>query len=279
MRKLIIATALLAICGLAAAQTVSPTSDPSAPDQVNRGTTTATVTQNVKLILPQATALHLSSSNLVFDIGQIANQDGSWYCAYGRPNSAGVVEDNVSQLGSNFWGQTQTLPLNTYYNVAAYPNISIVAGDRVTQYPPAIIGTNGKVASKAYFVCYRTFILQKFSNVGNFRLSVQRDNPTGATGHQMLYIQDDPCWDWGGATGFYKLNEGTTVQLIPKTMTVGTTGHLAAQSKSNNFCRRNSSWADDVVVVAVVIDGDPAGVNTATLTYTLESSAAGWLNQ
>lgn len=279
MRKLFIATALLAASSFAGAQMVSPTSDTSAPDQVVRGTTTAAVNQKVTLTLPQATALHLSSSNLVFDINKIGAQDSTWYCAYGLKDSKdGVTRDITQDLGDNFWNQTQTLPLGTYYTTETYPNIKIVAGDRVTQYPPAIIGQNGKVdnASKAYFVCYRTFILQKFSNVGNFRLSVTRDNPTGDMGHQMLYLQDDACNSWGALTGLYKVDEGKTINLIPKNLTVGTTGNLVKTRGEQNFCRSYTSWLDDVIVVAVVIDGDKAGDNTATLTYTLESSVAGW---
>lgn len=278
MRKLWIASALLAACSFAGAQTIGPTSDTTAPDQVNRGSTTATVTQKVTLNLPQATALHLSSSNLVFDISKIGQQDNTWYCAYGLPEKDGVARDVSTTLGDNFWGQTQVLPLGTYYNTAAYPNINIVAGPQVTQYPPAIIGQNGKVDNytKSYIVCYRTFVLQKFSNVGNFRLSVTRDNPTGDTGHQMLYLQDDPCDTWGAATGLYKVDEGKTFQLLPKNLTKGTTGAKVRTASDQNFCRQYTSWLDDVIVVAVVIDGDKAGMNTATLTYTLESSTAGW---
>ena len=277
MKKLIIMTAVLGVCAVAGAQSVSPSISTEA-DQVNKGTTTASVKQNVNLILPQATALHLTASNLDFDINKLASQDSTWYCAYGL--SAG---DQSSELTpkDEFWGQTQTLPLGTYYDVASYPDIKVVAGKKVTSYPPVEL-VNGKVdnATKNYFVCYRTFILQKFSNVGNYRLSVSRDTPTGDMGHQMLYIQEDPCNAWGQATGLYKLDEGTNKILTPKSMTFGTTGKqvVSAAPEANprgvNVCRKGTSWLDDVIVVAVVVDGDKAGTNTAVLTYTLESSAS-----
>lgn len=274
MKKFLIATIAMSLCAFAGAQTVAPTVDTTAADQVNIGTMSASVSQNVKLVLPEATALHLTASNLVFDISQIGNQDSTWYCAQGLGNGEDV---EVGMDADNFWGQTSTLPLGTYYTVGEFPNIEVVAGERITQYPPVEL-VNGKVdnASKAYFVCYRTFIMQKFSNVGNFRLSVTRDDPDGDMGHQLIYVQDDPCWAWGDVTGLYKINEGATTQLIPKNMGRGTTGALAASTGDNNQCRKYSSWADDVVVVAVVVDGDKAGENTAVLTYTLESSTNGW---
>lgn len=273
MKKLIIMTAVLGVCAVAGAQTVAPSISTDA-DQVNKGATSASVKQNVNLILPQATALHLTASSLDFDISKIGQQDANWYCAYGLTNG-----DQASALTpkDEFWGQTQTLPLGTSYDVATYPNIAVKAGKQVTSYPPVEL-VNGKVdnATKNYFVCYRTFILQKFSNVGNYRLSVSRDAPTGDMGHQMLYIQEDPCNAWGQATGLYKLDEGTNKILTPRSLTEGTTGKQASASSKDgrNVCRKGTSWLDDVIVVAVVVDGDKAGKNTAVLTYTLESSAS-----
>lgn len=268
MRKFLVGSALL-LASFAAAQTIVPTTS-KGNEVINRGDTTASVSQNVNLILPEATALHLTASNLEFDISKLGAQDSSWYCAYGLSD-----EDKVSKLDNNFWDQTQTLPLGTSYTVATYPNISVNAGNRVTSYPPAEM-VNGKVdnASKRYFVCYRTFILQKFSNVGNYRLSVSRDRPTNDMGHPMIYMQEDPCNAWGSPpTGLYKVDENTTTVLTPRNLTIGTSGRLAAATGGNNFCRAGTSWLDDVIVVAVVVDGDRAGTNTAVMTYTLESSA------
>ncbi|MFC5847536.1 hypothetical protein [Deinococcus petrolearius] len=273
MKKLIIMTAVLGVCAVAGAQSVSPSVGTEA-DQVNKGTTSASVKQNVNLILPQATALHLTATNLDFDISKLGSQDGTWYCAYGL---SATDQSSALTPKEEFWGQTQTLPLGTSYDVAEYPNIKVNAGKKVTSYPPVeLVGGKVDNATKNYFVCYRTFVLQKFSNVGNYRLSVSRDNPTGDMGHQMLYIQEDPCNAWGQTTGLYKLDEGTSKILTPKSLTEGTTGKqvLAPSKDGRNVCRKGTSWLDDVVVVAVVVDGDKAGKNTAVLTYTLESSAS-----
>ena len=274
-------TALMMTIAAAGAQTISVTTD-SGPDAVNKGAKSATVNQTVNLKLPEATALHLDATTLTFDISQIGNQDGTWYCAYGLGNG----QDQATKLGEDFWNQTQVLPLGTSYSLGnEFGKITVNAGQKVTQYPPVIIPTNGEVdnASKAYFVCYRAFIIQKFSNVGNFKLSVSRDNPTNGMGRQMMYIQDNPCSTFGGATGLYKLDPGAARELIPMRMTSGTTGARAAGTTGKtqtelgggtNVCRSYTSWLDDLVVVAIVVDGDRAGDNNAILTYTLESSAA-----
>jgi len=290
MRTLWIATALMAACGFAAAQSVVPTTDNLGNDQINVGTKQAQVNQTVNLKLPEATALHLDTSNLVFDISQIGRQDASWYCAYGKDDPDGVpkdadtlAQDIVLAPDAELWGQQQVLPLGTYYETKdKFGEISVVAGPQVKAYPP-ILAVNNEVdnATKAYFVCYRSFILQKFSNLGNFKLTVKRDNPTNGRGRQLMYIQDNPCAYWGDKTGLYNLPNGAVRELIPRALTVGTTGHVAASASElmtkngkPGTCRGLTSWLDDLVVVAVVVDGDMAGDNVATLTYTLDSSAA-----
>ncbi|GAA5512810.1 hypothetical protein Dcar01_01534 [Deinococcus carri] len=293
MRKFWMTAALMTLA-VASAQTIttSPKSgETGGPDAVATGTTTASVTQTVNLKLPQATALHLDATQLTFDISQLANQDGTWYCAYGKGNGTDVD----SQLGTDFWNQTQTLPLGTKYipDANTFGKVSIDGGAKVTSYPPvtqASAGAEVDNASKAYFVCYRSFIIQKFSNVGNFKLSVSRNTPTGANadmGRQMMYIQDNPCDTWGEGTGLYRLPVGATRELIPMRLTQGTTGARAAgnvtftdktvTSNATKFCRQNTSWLDDLVVIAVVVDGDKAGDNNAILTYTLESKASAFV--
>lgn len=61
MRKFLTVTALLSLFATASAQTINPTDTKGTgadADQVERGTTTASVTQTVNLKLPEATALH-----------------------------------------------------------------------------------------------------------------------------------------------------------------------------------------------------------------------------
>lgn len=302
MKKILMATLTLGLLSVAGAQTVLPTVVDTNDDQISvnnkaEGGTglTASVEQKVNLKLPEATALHLDTSNLVFDIANIGQQGNDWYCAYGVDDPAGYDKDDdniandivITGTGDEFWGQNVVLPLGTYYEPVAgeFGKIKVVAGKQAKSYP-AIDRSAKEVdnADKAYFVCYRSFILQKFSNVGYFKLSVTRDNPTGNKGKQLMYIQDNPCDFWGEPTGLYNLPTGGTRELIPRSMTVGTTGHRAAEAAAMKpgdtqaravkppTCRSYTSWLDDLVVVAVVVDGDMAGDNIATLTYTLTSS-------
>lgn len=277
MRKFVVSTAALMLCAIAGAQTIVPTTG-SGADQVGRGTNTASVTQKVTLNLPVASGLHLDVTDLQFDISQIGHQDNTWYCVGGTATS-----DQKTVLGANFWNQTQVLPMGTSYTPQTWPNIKINGGAQVTQYPPAVLGTDNELVagSKNHFICYRTFILQKFSNTGYFRLSVARDgavstSTTGTAGERQgqyqMYIQDNPCDDFGQATGLYELPLGGIRELIPRNMTAGTTGARAVASPAN--CGGYKSWLDDLVVIAVKVDGDLAGKNVANLTYTLESSAA-----
>ena len=272
MHKLLATTVLLTLCA-AAAQQVKPTSNGA--DAVKTGESTASVTQKVTLTLPKATALHLDTTELKFDISKLSTQsDGTWYCVEGTSGA-----DVERQLDGDFWNQKQVLPMGTSYSPAKWPNITVNGGKQVTQYPPVdLVGGELRANSKNHFMCYRSFILQKFSNLGFFRLSVQRGN--GAVqgdkktqeGTFDLYIQDNPCFSFGEATGLYKLPVGGIRELIPRRLTVGTTGALAATNEKNCYGGGSKSWLDDLVIVAVKVDGDKFGDNTTTLTYTLESS-------
>ncbi len=62
----------------------------------------------------------------------------------------------------------------------------------------------------------------------------------------------------------------TTVHLIPKTLNAGPTGTQAAADGS--MCSDNTSWLDVLGVLAVKVNADMHGTNTANLTYTLMSA-------
>ena len=58
----------------------------------------------------------------------------------------------------------------------------------------------------------------------------------------------------------------TAINLLPSRFTGDTTGDLAA-----NCSQAGKSWLDDLVVVAVKVNGDTHGTNTAVLTYTISA--------
>ena len=278
MRRFVATLALLALfTGMATAQTVNPTAWDT-NQQVGLSDAngdTAAVNQLLTVDVPKATALHLTVGELTFDInkvGDYANQD--WYCTYGpasdtlgfTPLANGDYSDNGAVFGAS---QPQIMPMGTYYEqTTAWDQITVKGGGEVTSYPPVIQNSNGSVdnASKRNFVCYRTFVLQTFSNWNGFTLDVKRDDPTSTAAYpEPVYIQGNmECYIHAG-TGLFALEPGSTdaMSLIPSPYNGAPTGAQCTNA--------DSSWQDALIVVGVKIDGEHWGPSTTTLTYTLSS--------
>ena len=279
MNKKWIVASLFAVAAFAFAQTpvIGPTSE--GPDAVDKGADSASVNQTVKLILPQATALHLDTTTLTFDLKALDGKgwphssdplagDATIACVYAKG------ADETSKLGDKFWNQTQVLPGGTYYEVQDWPKIAIVGGGVVDSYPPIEIGDDGELieGSKGYFVCYKTFVLQLFSNWSYWDLTANRnDLDDEFPSIEHLYIQGNTCATFGRATGLYDLPDGASRHLIPKDLNFGPTGDQVLDPKLPESCK-NKSWLDTLIVVAVKINSDRWGENRADLTYTLQSA-------
>jgi hypothetical protein len=251
--------------------------------------TAASVSQTVSLKLPQATALHLSTTNLTFNLetlGQKIDPDaGKRVCVYAADKNtvSGNVADVEEMVSFNGVQTKTTKPLGTQYELIAgsWPKIQIADGThggRVESYPPIRLDDKNNLipASKNHFVCYSTFILQKFSNGIKWNLEVERqDKPTpGITGRiNDLYIQDNPCHEAGGINLQKVPEKGTKIKLLQRG--VGTTGSIVSSylnaTPQDTKCG-TKSWLDDLVIVAVKIDGEASGVSTATLEYTLTTT-------
>lgn len=289
LRKLIIAGLFVLGFGLvvANAQEIGPTSDNNQQVNINvegldGGTgTSASVTQQVNVTVPKATALHSTAGSLSFDISQIGNQDSTWYCVQGAAANASsygtlnpATGDYEAALGSDFYGQTQVLPMGTYYNATNWPNVAIVGQTHVSQYPPAELDGGALVpGSKEYFVCYRTFVLQTFSNFSNYDLQVSRSGTTDVQAYpEPIYIQGNTYCSYtqDQGTGLFALpsDGGPVAHLIPVSLGTGPTGAAAEACGQPGY----KSWLDDLVVVAVKIDGEHWGQSSTTLTYTLFSA-------
>lgn len=279
IRRLIIATAILALVALAAAQgpyTIDPTTGEGSPDAIAMGATEAAVGQDVTLILPQATALHLDATTISFDLRSLAAQwdrRAQGLPALGTPLPYQCVysegADVTAGLGSDFWGQTQTIPGGIAYAASDYPQITI-SGEPVVNYPPLKLDADGELVdgSKNYIVCYQSFIIQLFSNFDHWDLQVSR-NDTGENSIEHLYVQGNVCSDFGTPTGLYALPDNSgPVHLIPKSLNAGTTGDRVNATCGNT----NTSWLDVLGVLAVKINSDSHGTSVANLTYTLVSS-------
>jgi len=182
--------------------------------------------------------------------------------------------DVTSQLGDNFWNQVQVLPGGTYYLPDGWPNIRPVGWGTVTSYPPIELDEEGELVegSKGYFVCYKSTILQIFSNWDYWDLVVTREDTTDQ-GIEHLYIQGNLCSTFGQATGLYDLPDEASRHLIPKDMNFGPTGTHTVGADLPEECT-GKSWLDVLVVLAVKVNADRYGTNQADLTYTLFSADA-----
>lgn len=275
-RLLIVTAAVLTIGAVALAQDFAPTTG-DGPDVIAKNTTgySATVSQTVQLILPQAIALHLDVGTLAFDLTSL---DGAGWpnsttdfgnqmvCVYGFSPT-----DTTSQKGPDYYSQTQVLPLGVGYGVGegGWPNLHADGNGLVTAYPPIKLDANGELVpgSKDYFVCFRSFYLQKFSNGPTFDLTALRtDDSTAAGAIRRLYIQDNPCDSFPADTGLYDLPSNELRHLVRISLGQGTTGDLAA---ANHDLCGYSSWLNDLMVMAVVVDGEAAGTNTANVQFTM----------
>ena len=267
---------------------ISPTTG-SGKDAFAKNTTdnSASVQQTITLKLPKATALHLDVTSLIFDLTDL---DGAQWAA--RAASASPVDfggkmvcvygfsdtDGITPLDDNFYNQKQYLPLGTSYSAAGWPNVKVNGNGVVNTYPPIRIGANGELVegSKNYFVCYRTFKLQKFSNGTSWDLTVSRvDNPaTNPRSIKNIYMQDNPCDTFGAPTGLYKLGaseaQGQPLHLVPRNLNFGPTGSRTPTNRANCGYK---SWLDDLIIVALPVDGELNGENTAQLQYTLTTTA------
>lgn len=283
LRKIsIVLIAALTVGAIAMAQdySVAPTRGPNQTDTYDKNSGTdgnqAKVTQTVSVTLPQATALHLDVTDLTFDLTAMDgatwpdstfDYGGQMVCVYGS-------SETDQSAGTAFFGQDQTLPLGTQYDVLTYPNIVITNhGGAVTAYPPIQFDeATGQLVpgAKGHFVCYRTFELQQFSNGTQWDLSVERTDDIADNGIGDLFIQADPCDTWGQGTGLYALPQGETLRLVPTGLAGGPTGAQAALAPA--ACGI-TSWLKDVIVIAVEIDGQVSGTSAATLNYTMTTSA------
>lgn len=273
MHRIILALGLIAMLGFAAAQITIEPVDGTGDDAMSTGTDNASVDQTIVLEIPQATGLHLTANRIEFDL---ENDLGTLSCVY-------VTGDDVTNaLGSSFYGQTQAVPGGIAYEALSWDDIKLVyfgngeSGDvpdsaLVQNYPP-ITMVNGEVdnATKSYFVCYQSFVMQLFANYDSWQLRVERTDTTDQ-GIEHLYVQANTCADFGAGTGLYALDNLGEVNLLPTTVIGDTTGALAAST--GNQCRDNTSWLDILGVMAVKINSDEFGTNTADLTYTLATPA------
>ncbi|MCA1789960.1 MAG: hypothetical protein LC667_08900, partial [Thioalkalivibrio sp.] len=236
MKRFFLLFATLTLAGLVAAQTVALTTDEDAvtpsPDQLSIEDQTAVVTQTVTLDIPAKVGLHLDVSNLEFNLADINTSE--MMCVYGVREDDWPLENFLGD------GQDSYVPLGVYYATGqdVYSDITLLGQNGativpLTQYPPAVVPDGGELmdGTKAGFVCFRTFVLQKFSNYdAGFDLSVARTNGTFD-----MYVQDNSACSIfdGGFTGFYRLDSTDPYSLLPEAYRSDTTGALSDRCATN----------------------------------------------
>lgn len=287
MRKLTVLLMIVAAAsfGAAFAQAVLVPLDPTTGGGGTAMTdgSSAHVDQTVNLTLPTAYGIAIDdAATLSFDLSNLTSTNGvggELVCVTGIPNDKNEIVDQVDATTG------AVKPLGTFYSIgASFPDIIINGGEEVTQYPPVVVPDSGAIDlnSKRYFVCYKSFILEKFANVGGWNVTVSRSDDTlNALGD--MFLQDNMCSAFGADTklfplldqGSLGLFQGATDSRILASL-AETTGEAANGANDlTDACGYGdpTSWLNDLVVLAIEIDGQHAGTSSSTLTYTIQATA------
>lgn len=275
MRKFmwILFVAALTVFGFAMAQV----SVPLVPTTGGGGTyilgaNSAAVNQLVNVNIPQAYGLAIDdAASIAFDLSTDWSKT-QMVCVTGLAVD-GTIADQPGPSGGVY-------PLGTHYTIQ-FPNITVLGGNEVTNYPPIAYtgepGTAINVGSKGDFVCYRSFYLEKFANTKGWDVTVQRTDGqnSGGLASTPMYVQDNVCAAPSAATGMFPLANNDTVDLFAnapdsvlaiQNMTTG-----AAAEAGGTVCGQPTSWLNDLVVLAIKVDGNQAGNFNTTLTYTIQA--------
>jgi hypothetical protein len=207
------------------------------------GGATVVVSPQLTVTVPSVAELRLDAAEIEFDLGG-ALQSATLACVYGSEGfepSAGVDT------------REPVFPLGTAFRRGAYPTITVEGSGPVFSYPPLRFDAAGEAlpGSDRDFVCYRSFLLRRFSNLPGWELSVERPATDAVTGGlERLYVRDGGCDGDGELQGLFRLDPGGRQVL--------------ASSDTAATCPNG-----DVVVLALEVGAVRAGETPAHLVYTL----------
>ena len=196
--------------------------------------------------VPMVAELRLEAAEVDFDLGG-ALQSKNLVCVYGFEGG-----DPAAGVGSTFEGAT-VFPLGTGFRQGAHPVVVVEGAGVVMGFPPLRLDAGGQAVARSEedFVCYRSFVLRRFSNLPGWQLTVERPADGGpAEGAFRLYIRDSGCRESGGLQGLHPLDPGER--------------RVLADADASDPCLDG-----DVVVLAVKIAAVRAGESPAHLVYTL----------
>ena len=207
------------------------------------GGATVVVSPQLTVTVPSVAELRLDAAEIAFDLGG-ALQSATLACVYG---SEGF--EPTSGVGTF----EPVFPLGTGFRHGAYPAITVEGSGPVSGYPPLRFDAAGEAlpGSDRDFVCFRSFLLRRFTNLPGWQLSVERPATGGLPGGiEGLYVRDGGCDGDGGLQGLFRLDPGEQ--------------RVLASADTAASCPNG-----DVVVLALEVGAVRAGETPAHLVYTL----------
>jgi hypothetical protein len=193
--------------------------------------------------VPMVAELRLAAAEVDFDLGG-GLQSRTLVCVYGFQGG--------DPAAATFEGAT-VFPLGTGFRQGEHPAVVVEGAGAVTGFPPLRLDAGGQAVARSEedFVCYRTFLLRRFSNLPGWQLTVERPASDGSSGGPAsLYIRDSGCRESGSLQGLHPLDPGER--------------RVLASAGASDPC-----FEGDVVVLAAKIAAVRAGETPAHLVYTL----------
>lgn len=208
------------------------------------GDALAAIAPEIAVTIPSVAQLAIGASTLTFDLGaDLASAELA--CVHG-PDRGDVFG------GSDASGTETALPMGTGFRRGEYPRIQVEGRGAVAGYPGLAIARDGEMqpGSDEDFVCYRTFLLQRFSNLPGWELTVERDAVQDEGFPERIYIRNSGCTGGSELQGLVPLFAGQRLRL--------------ADADTSAYCPEG-----DVLVLATPSAGARGGVARTRLMYTL----------
>lgn len=191
--------------------------------------------------IPAVISLEIQASEVVFDLTSEKLTSDDMACVYG--NGKDVIHNPF-----NLTGEVEYLPQGTSYHLVEngkLPKIVVKGNGRVENFLSASRNNQGD------FICYKYFTLKTFSNLGEWKLTVERIDPDNISSIGNLYIQDSNCKDkLNIKQGLFKLENKKSLSLF------------VDKTRLRGYCQH-------IIVLAISPKGLYYGTKNTKIVYTL----------